>query len=78
MIKMHGKTYRLENECMTVYSGSGFTMVREFHTETPNGNLMGGRWTLRNDEGDLIDFDGFRSDLAQRNGIELIHPKEMS
>jgi hypothetical protein len=70
MIKLHGKTYRLENLWMTVYSGSGLTMAREFHTDVPVGS-----WALRNDEGDLVDFDGFRSDLAKRNDIELIHPK---
>jgi len=47
----------------------GFTMQREYG-ETPNGNQLGGRWVLRKD-GDFIDFDKYRFDLAERNNIKI-------
>lgn len=47
----------------------GFTMQREYG-ETPNGNPLSGRWVLRK-EGQFIDFDQYRSDLAERNNIRI-------
>jgi hypothetical protein len=46
-------------------------MAREYG-ETPNGNKLGGRWVLRI-AGRFVDFDQYRSDLAERNGITLVY-----
>lgn len=75
-MKMYEKTYRFEDISMTVYEGFGHVIAREYHTETPNGNPMNGRWVLRDADGTLIDFDKYRSDLAERNNIQLIFEKE--
>ncbi len=48
----------------------GWLMRREYG-ETPNGNLVAGRWVLRNERGEWVDFDQYRSDLAERNGLEF-------
>lgn len=48
----------------------GWLMRRE-HGETPNGNPIAGRWVLRNERGELVDFDKYRSDLAERNGLAI-------
>lgn len=48
-------------------SSCGLTLQREYG-ETPNGNALNGRWVLRS-EGNFIDFDKYRYDLAERNDI---------
>ncbi|MCF2902438.1 hypothetical protein L1267_18880 [Pseudoalteromonas sp. OFAV1] len=50
---------------------NGYTLKREFDTLTPNGNRLNGRWALRNSQGELVDFDKYRNDLASRQGISL-------
>ncbi|WP_186214801.1 hypothetical protein [Burkholderia gladioli] len=50
-------------------SECGFTMQREYG-RTPNGNLLGGRWVLRK-EGEFVDFDQYRNDLAERNNMTI-------
>ncbi len=52
----------------TEYHGDGMIMKRE-HGKTPNGDEIDGRWVLRMDDGTWIDFDQYRHDLAERNGI---------
>ena len=52
-------------------SYDGYCMRREYG-DTPNGNPMNGRWVFRGKQGQLIDFDQYRHDLAERNNIELI------
>jgi len=52
------------------YEGAGMTMARE-EGLTPNGNEMNNKWVLRDDTGTMIDFDQYRSDLAERNDIWL-------
>lgn len=49
--------------------GSKYTMCREYG-ETPNGNPLHGEWVLRCN-GEFVDFDKYRYDLAERNGLEL-------
>lgn len=46
----------------------GLTMQREYGL-TPNGNPAG-RWVLRK-EGEFVDFDRYRNDLAERNDITI-------
>ena len=53
-------------------SSCGLLMAREKDTLTPNGNPMNDRWALRTATGDLIDFDRYRFDLADRHDIKLI------
>jgi len=54
------------------YGGpNGLQMKREYEGVTPNGNPFGGRWVLRRD-GEYIDVDQYRNDLAERNNIELV------
>lgn len=53
-------------------SPTGLMVARERDTLTPNGNPMAGRWALRNSAGDLVDFDKYRNDLAERNSLTLV------
>lgn len=50
----------------------GHVMRREWG-KTPNDNYMNGRWVLREKDGNVIDWDKYRSDIAERNNIKLIH-----
>jgi hypothetical protein len=54
----------------------GATIKREHVGETPNGNPMDGRWVLRAVAGTFVDFDRYRHDLMERNGIVLRHSVE--
>jgi hypothetical protein len=45
------------------------TMQREYGA-TPNGNPLGGKWVLRV-AGDFVDYDQYRTDLAERNGFRF-------
>ena len=54
----------------TCYEGKLFVMKRE-NGYTPNGNKLDGRWVLRNRKGEWIDFDKYRNELAERNGLQL-------
>lgn len=45
------------------------TINREYG-KTPNGNRMAGAWVYRDTDGNLIDFDKYRADLFDRNGLE--------
>ena len=49
---------------------SGYTIERE-HGKSPNGNDIGGRWVLRKN-GEFVDFDCFRADLAERNNVTIL------
>jgi hypothetical protein len=49
-------------------SADGFVMQRE-EGETPNGNKIFGRWVLRDPNGNWVDFDQYRHDLAERYGF---------
>ena len=52
----------------------GWMMQREYG-DTPNGNHVAGRWVLRNHLGDWVDFDKYRSDLAERNDLRFAFHK---
>ena len=62
-------TYNNESSC---YEGDGFVMKREFDTLSKHGNKMNGRWVLRKSDNKIVDYDMYRSDLAEAWGIELI------
>jgi len=49
---------------------NGFVMKRE-NGKTPNGNELNGRWVLRDENGDFIDFDQYRHDLADRHNLYI-------
>ena len=51
--------------------GCGLSMQREESGLTPQGNPVGGRWVLRSGDGDWIDHDQDRADLAQRHGLTV-------
>jgi hypothetical protein len=53
------------------YRNNDGTVLRREHGETPNGNPLNGRWVLRNSKGLFIDFDRYRNDIAERNGLTL-------
>ena len=55
------------------YAGVGFVMKRE-EGKTPNGNNIARRWVLRNEEGEYLDMDVYRSDLAERFNLRLATP----
>lgn len=46
------------------------TMRRCKNIRTPNGNSLDGRWGLFHN-GNLIDWDQYRNDLAERHGLKL-------
>lgn len=52
-------------------SDCGYTMRREKKGTTPNGNPIGNRWVLRK-EGEFVDFDQYRNDLAERNEMKCV------
>lgn len=51
-------------------SESGYTLARE-QGLTPNGNCMNGKWVLRSPSGEMLDFDRFRNDIAERHNLTL-------
>jgi len=51
-------------------SEDGVKMAREYGL-TPNGNSMNGRWVLRNEKGEMVDFDKYRNDLADHYLLKL-------
>lgn len=54
------------------YEGpAGHTLRRE-DGSSPAGNPLAGRWVLRSPAGEIIDFDQYRADLAERNGLRLV------
>lgn len=53
------------------FGGTEGSLMREYG-RTPNGNQFGGRWVLRDRLGQVVDFDQYRSDLAERNKITLL------
>lgn len=50
--------------------GEGLKIAREYG-KTPNGNDLNGQWVLRDVQGNMVDFDGFRNDLAERHNLDL-------
>ena len=52
----------------------GLSMQRETSGTTPSGNPIGGRWVLRSQDGDWIDCDRYRDDLAARHDLALSEP----
>ncbi len=52
-----------------VYSCDELELKRE-EGKTPNGNPMNNRWVLRSN-GELIDFDKCRNDIAERHSLRL-------
>jgi hypothetical protein len=52
-------------------SAEGYRMERE-NGLTPNGNEINGRWVLRDPQGEWIDCDQFRNDLAEWYGLVLV------
>jgi len=58
------------------YVSEDFWMMRREWGDTPNGNPLGGRWVLRDEKGNWIDFDQYSNDLAERNDCVLVHRSE--
>jgi hypothetical protein len=48
----------------------GSTVQREYG-KTPEGNDFNGRWVFRNKDGEIIDFNKYRSDLCSKWKIKL-------
>lgn len=59
MVKTNSELYQ---------SANGFTARIEFGN-TPNGNPVSGRWVLRDVNGTWVDFDQYRHNLFERNGL---------
>jgi hypothetical protein len=51
-------------------SKTGYVLRRE-NGVTPNGNPIADRWVLRDGNGQMLDFDQYRNDLAERNNLYL-------
>lgn len=56
-----------------VYQASNGFSARPESGKTPNGNPVGGRWVLRDAQGTWIDFDQYRHDLFERNGLHTAY-----
>ena len=65
-----GLPFRQVNDDL-YHADDGRSVGREYGM-TPNGNLLNGRWVLRSADGDFLDFDQYRHDLAERNGFCFI------
>ena len=57
------------------YNDDGLTMKRGYG-KTPNGNDLNGKWVLYDADDNMIDFDQYRHDLAERNNIAIVHHSE--
>jgi hypothetical protein len=55
------------------YRGEDGTTLKREYGETPNGNPLNGRWVLRGPDGERIDFDQYRHDLASRYRLNLLN-----
>lgn len=55
---------------------NGSRMKREYGV-TPNGNPLNGRWVLRDKEGKWLDFNQYRSDLAEHNNLNFSNATEV-
>ena len=53
------------------YASEDGWLIRREWGDTPNGNPLDGRWVLRNEKGEWVDFDAYLNDLADRNEIDL-------
>lgn len=52
------------------YEGGDYVMQREYGM-TPMGNPLCGQWVLRTVDGEWLDFDAYRSDLAERYNLKV-------
>jgi len=52
-----------------VYSFDDGRSARRENGLTPNGNPIADRWVLRSESGVFLDFDQYRHDLFERNGL---------
>lgn len=50
---------------------NGMTMRRENGTYTPEGNEVNRRWVIRDSNGDYIDCDQYRHDIAPRHNLDI-------
>lgn len=52
----------------------GYTAVREYHTINPvDGEKHGGRWVVRDENGQYVDAGAYRFDLRIKwPGVEII------
>jgi hypothetical protein len=53
------------------YIGQVYTLKREYG-DTPWGNKLNGRWVLRELNGEWVDCDRFRYDLAEKHSVKLV------
>jgi len=47
-----------------------YTMKREYG-ETPNGNDMAGRWVLRDEDNEIVDFNKYRNDIIDAYNLTI-------
>jgi hypothetical protein len=62
MVKMDEDSYRAKD--------GSFSLKRE-HGFTPIGNPLNGQWVLRGANGEFLDFNQYRNDLAERHSLNL-------
>lgn len=64
MIKLREVSHtRYESDC-------GWKMEREYG-KTPNGNLLGGNWVLRDPHGRFVEYNQYRHDLIERFKMKI-------
>ena len=54
------------------YRGEDGTTLKREYGETPNDNPLNGRWVLRAPDGEWIDFNQYRHDIACHYDLNLL------
>lgn len=70
-VDLNGMKLECVNDDEKYASKEGWILQRE-HGETPNGNDLNGQWVLRSPEGEMIDFNRYRNDMAGLHNFELV------
>ena len=69
--RMRIREEHYETSEIAYVADDGFYMGRLISGCTPNGNKLNGKWVLISPESEIVDFDKYRHDLAERNGYRL-------
>jgi hypothetical protein len=65
------KLLTLEEQDDSSYLGEDGTTMKREYGETPNGNNLNGSWVLRDSNGEWVDFNQYRNDLACHHNLDL-------
>lgn len=48
-----------------------YTMSREYHTFSNNGNKFSGQWVMRDSNNSIVDFNAYRHDIFSHYNITI-------